>query len=599
MSSPTVSTRAATAIGAVAGLVAAAVALGIAELVSGLRRGWRSPVLDVGDRVVDRVPPFVKDFAIETFGTNDKLALLIGIGAFLAVYAAAIGAVAFRRRISVGVVGIAVFGLIGAYAALTRRVGGSFTDVAPSVIGAALGAGALWLTHRALRPVLPTAHRSTTASAAAAPISDAERTADTEGIVDTRVTADANAVATNSDAHSPPASDRGRGRGRAGFEGAGPARQRPVEALDKKRAGMPRRQVLAQGGGLLAVLAVAGAGAGALGRSLKSRFSAAESRAALRLPPAGDPLPPIPGGVAVGVDGMAPFFTPNADFYRIDTALTVPQLSTDDYELRVTGLVDRELRFSFEDLLARDVVEHDITLTCVSNTVGGELVGNARWLGVRLDELLAEAGVQAGADQVVGRSIDGYTCGFPLEAATDGRNAMVAFGMNGEPLPLEHGFPARLVVPGLYGYVSATKWLVEIELTTFDEFDQYWVPRGYAEQAPIKLMSRIDTVDGLGTVTRDINGVAAVGGVAWAQTRGIGAVEVQVDDGDWTTAELGEALNDDTWRQWAYRWTPTAAGRSTIRCRAIDREGVIQTAERSEPLPDGAAGHHQIVVFVE
>jgi DMSO/TMAO reductase YedYZ molybdopterin-dependent catalytic subunit len=318
----------------------------------------------------------------------------------------------------------------------------------------------------------------------------------------------------------------------------------------------------------------------------------------VRLPTPPDPLPAVPAGVTVGLDGMAPFFTPNADFYRIDTALSVPQVPTDDYELRVTGLVDRELRLSFDDLLARRVVEHDITLTCVSNTIGGELVGNARWLGVRLDELLTDAGVKPGADQVVGRSIDGYTCGFPLEAATDGRAALVAFGMNGEPLPLEHGFPVRLVVPGLYGYVSATKWLVEIELTTFEDFDHYWVPRGYAEQAPIKLMSRIDSIDGLGTLTRGPDGTAAIGGVAWAQTRGIGAVEVQVDDGDWQPAELGEALNDDTWRQWAFRWTPTGPGRATVRCRATDRDGVIQTAARSEPLPDGASGHHQIVVFV-
>jgi hypothetical protein len=262
-------------------------------------------------------------------------------------------------------------------------------------------------------------------------------------------------------------------------------------------------------------------------------------------------------------------------------------------------MVDRPLRLSFDDLLRRDVVEHDITLTCVSNTVGGGLIGTARWTGVRLDDLLANAGVDPAATQVVGRSIDGYTCGFPIEAATDGRNALVAFGMNGEPLPLEHGFPVRLIVPGLYGYVSATKWLVEIELTTFEEFEQYWVPRGYADRAPIKLMSRIDSVDGLGTLRRDDDGMVAIGGVAWAQTRGIGAVEVQLEDGPWQRCELGAALNDDTWRQWAFRWTPTAAGRTSIRCRAIDGDGVIQTSERSEPLPNGASGHHQIVVFVE
>jgi DMSO/TMAO reductase YedYZ molybdopterin-dependent catalytic subunit len=417
-------------------------------------------------------------------------------------------------------------------------VGGSFSDTLPSIIGAASGAGALWLAYSVARPILP-------ATVAARDVTE------------------------------------------------------DVDAAREATTGVTRRQVLIRSGGLLAALALAGAGAGAVGRALKNRFSAAESRADLTLPAAADPLAPIPESVEVGLDGIAPFTTPNADFYRIDTALAVPQLPTDGYELRITGMVDRERRFSFDDLLRRNVVEYDITLTCVSNTVGGNLIGNARWLGVRLDELLAEAGVQAGADQVVGRSIDGYTCGFPLEAATDGRNAIVAFGMNGEPLPLEHGFPARLIVPGLYGYTSATKWLVELELTTFENFEQYWVPRGYADRAPIKLMSRIDSVDGLGTLTRNADGTAAIGGVAWAQTRGISSVEVQLDDGDWLPAGLGESLSADTWRQWAFRWTPAAAGRTTIRCRATDGHGVIQTDERSEPLPDGASGHHQIVVFVE
>ncbi len=548
MPSDLISKRIATAIGAIAGLVAAIVALGAAELVAGLKRSWKGPILDVGDRVIDRVPVFLKDFAIETFGTNDKPALLIGIGVFLAIYAAIIGAIAFRRNIWIGVIGIGVFGLIGAYAALTRRVGGSFSDITPSIIGAAVGAGALYLSYRVLQPALP------------GPASETEH-------------ADVHESEPDADA---PGSDLTPVEGRA-----------------------TRRQVLVRSGGLLAVLALAGTGAGAVGRALKTRFGAAESRANLALPAASAPLPAIPAGVELGFDGIAPFTTPNADFYRIDTALTVPQLPAEDYELRITGMVDNELTFTFDDLMRRNVVEYDITLTCVSNTIGGGLVGNARWLGVRLDELLEEAGVQAGADQVVGRSIDGYTCGFPLEAATDGRNAMVAFGMNGEPLPLEHGFPARLVVPGLYGYISATKWLVEIELTTFEEFEQYWVPRGYADRAPIKLMSRIDSVDGLGTLTRGADGTAAIGGVAWAQTRGISNVEVQLDDGDWMPAELGEALSNDTWRQWSYRWTPAAVGRSSIRVRATDGDGVIQTDERSEPLPDGASGHHQIVVFVE
>ncbi len=548
MAAQTISTRSTTALGALAGLVAAVVALGTAELVAGLNRDWKSPVLDVGDRVIDRVPVFLKDFAIETFGTNDKPALLLGIGVFLLIYAAVIGAIAFRRHIMIGVVGIAVFGLIGAFAALTRRTGGSPGDVVPSIVGSAIGAGALWVAFRVARPALTTnvaTTATTTASTATA--------ADGESIVE------------------------------------------PITEGSKTT----RRQVLIRSGGLLAALAFAGAGAGAVGRAIRSRFSAEESRAKVVLPAASETLAPIPQGVTVGVDGVVPFITPNADFYRIDTALTVPQIPTDDYELRIRGMVDNELRFSFDDLIQRrDVVEYDITLTCVSNTIGGELVGNARWLGVRLDELLAEAGVRTGADQVVGRSIDGYTCGFPLEAATDGRNALVAFGMNGEPLPLEHGFPVRLIVPGLYGYISATKWLTEIELTTFDEFQSYWVPRGYADRAPIKLMSRIDSVDGLGTLTRNADGTAAIGGVAWAQTIGISNVEVQLDDGPWMPTEMGEALNNDTWRQWAFRWTPAATGRTSIRCRATDGSGVIQTDERSEPLPNGASGHHQIVVFV-
>lgn len=539
----TLSRRWFTALGAVAGIVAALVALGVAELIAGLRQQWRSPVIDVGDRVIDHVPLFLKDFAIETFGRNDKLALLLGIGVTLLIYAAVIGALAFRKRIEIGLVGIGVFGLIGAFAAISNRASGSFDDAIPTLVGATAGAAALWGAHRVAHPLL-----------AGSPSADTASPSDP----------------TNVDVQSP---------------------------TDAPRA--TRRDLLVRSGGVLVALAFVGAGAGAIGRTIRSRFSASESRMNVALPPATNTLDPIPDGVSVGIDGVAPFTTPNSDFYRIDTALTVPQVPTEGYELRVTGLVDRELSLSFDDLLARSVEEHDITLTCVSNTVGGELIGNARWTGVRLDELLAEAGVDPSATQVVGRSIDGYSCGFPIEAATDGRNALVAFGMNGEPLPLEHGFPVRLIVPGLYGYISATKWLTEIELTTFEDFEQYWVPRGYADRAPIKLMSRIDSVDGLGTLTRNADGTAAIGGVAWAQTRGISAVEVQLDEGPWQPCELGAALNDDTWRQWAFRWTPTAAARTSIRCRATDGDGVIQTDERAEPLPNGASGHHQIVVFIE
>ena len=307
------------------------------------------------------------------------------------------------------------------------------------------------------------------------------------------------------------------------------------------------------------------------------------------------PLPPLPAGTELGTPGLTPFVTPNADFYRIDTALSAPQVPTDDWVLRVTGMVDNELELTYDDLLARDLIERDITLTCVSNEVGGRLAGTARWLGTRLDDLLSEAGVHEGADQIVGRSVDGYTCGFPVSAAMDGRDALVAVAMNGEPLPIEHGFPARLIVPGLYGYVSATKWLTEIEVTTFAGHDHYWARRGWATEAPIKLFSRIDTPKGLARVAA---GTVAVAGVAWRQTVGVTAVEVQIDDGDWQPTELGEVPSADTWVQWRLGWEATP-GRHTLRVRAIDAEGDVQTADRAEPIPDGASGHHQIVVTVE
>jgi DMSO/TMAO reductase YedYZ molybdopterin-dependent catalytic subunit len=313
------------------------------------------------------------------------------------------------------------------------------------------------------------------------------------------------------------------------------------------------------------------------------------------LPTAAEPLAELPSTVQADVRAMTPFITSNADFYRIDTALVAPQVPTESYRLKVVGMVDRELELAYEDLIARPMIERDITLTCVSNEVGGHYVGTARWLGTRLDELLREAGVRAGADQVVGRSVDGFECGFPVEAAMDGRDAMIAVGMNGEPLPIEHGFPARLLVPGLYGFVSATKWLTEIELTTFAEFDHYWLRRGWAQKAPIKLMSRIDTPRGLVKVSA---GVVPVAGVAWEQTVGIQGVEVRIDDGSWQPAELADAPSNDTWRQWLYRWNATP-GRHSITVRATDNNGAIQTPERAEPIPDGAAGHHQIVVIVE
>ncbi|HJS72292.1 MAG TPA: molybdopterin-dependent oxidoreductase [Acidimicrobiia bacterium] len=350
---------------------------------------------------------------------------------------------------------------------------------------------------------------------------------------------------------------------------------------------------------LLGVSAVLGLAvvAGALGRGLVERAKrTVAGRDEVALPAAVDPLPPVPEAANLEVDGLVEILVPNEDFYRIDTALSVPRVDLGEWTLSVTGMVDRPYSIAFSDLLDMRLVERDVTLSCVSNRVGGNLVGNARWLGVPLTEILDRAGVQSEAEQVVGRSVDEFTVGFPVEAVYDGREALVAVGMNGEPLPFEHGFPARLVVAGLYGYVSATKWLSEIELTTWDGFDAYWVPRGWAKEAPIKTQSRIDTLEDGAQVS---TGTHVVAGVAWAPTRGISKVEVRFgDDQPWVEAELSEPLSENAWVQWRADWEATTEGRHLLRCRATDGNGDLQTDEIVPPAPDGATGWHTVRVFV-
>ncbi|HYF45036.1 MAG TPA: sulfite oxidase [Acidimicrobiales bacterium] len=352
-------------------------------------------------------------------------------------------------------------------------------------------------------------------------------------------------------------------------------------------AGANRRRFLIGAGGT-AVFALFGA---AIGRRLAGRHSVEGERGEVALPD----VEHVSVAEELETPGLTPYLVPNEDFYRIDTALTVPQISPEDWTLRITGMVDEELELTFDDLLGRDQVEEIITLSCVSNEIGGDLVGNARWQGVLLADLLEEAGVQDGAEQVVGISTDGFTAGFPLEVATDGRPCLVAFGMNGEPLPVVHGFPARLVIPGLYGYVSATKWLSEIRLTTWEGFDGYWIPRGWAKEGPIKTQSRIDVPRPGASLTA---GRQPIAGVAWAPTRGITKVEVQVDDGEWQEARLGDETNDLSWRQWVLEWdAPT--GEHEIRVRATDGDGETQTEEIARPDPDGATGWHTISVEVD
>lgn len=331
---------------------------------------------------------------------------------------------------------------------------------------------------------------------------------------------------------------------------------------------------------------------GRLALWLRQQAAVTAERLGVVLPRPAVPAPPVPAAVEVGTPGVAPFITPTSEFFRIDTALRIPRVDPDRWRLRVTGYVQRPLTLDYEELLARPLVESVATIACVSNEVGGDLVGTARWLGCRLDDLLAEAGVRPRADQVVGVSVDGFTAGFPT-AVLDGRDALVAVGMNGEPLPPRHGFPARLVVPGLYGYVSATKWLTEIRLTRFDEFEGYWIPRGWAREAPVKAMSRIDTPR---PGARLVAGRAVpVAGVAWAPVAGVAAVEVQLDDGPWVPATLGREYSGTTWRQWVTTVT-LDAGEHRLRVRATDNTGATQTGQARPPAPDGATGWHTVRV---
>jgi DMSO/TMAO reductase YedYZ molybdopterin-dependent catalytic subunit len=340
---------------------------------------------------------------------------------------------------------------------------------------------------------------------------------------------------------------------------------------------------------------VVAAATGVAGWVLGSRLhSVAAERAAVRLPAPATPPAPINPGADLRLSGLTPYLTGNGDFYRVDTALIVPQVSTAGWSLRIHGMVDREIRLSWDDLGKRQAIERMVTLTCVSNPVGGPLIGNASWLGYRLDTLLAEAGPHPDADMVLSRSVDGFTAGSPLSVFTDGRDALLAVGMNGQPLPIEHGYPARLVVPGLYGYVSATKWVTELEVTRFDRAEAYWTRRGWSARGPIKTGTRIDTP---GDGRKVSAGPVTVAGVAWAQHRGIDAVEVQVDRGPWQPARLAAGPSVDTWRQWVYDW-PATSGTHTIRARATDGTGKIQTSDFADVVPDGATGYPAISVQV-
>ena len=525
---------------AAVGLLAAAVSIGIAQLAAAFTGPLGLPVIAVGTAAINLTPVQLKDFAVQHFGTDDKLVLLSGIVVVLALLAAVTGLLAMRRR-AYGFAGIAVFGGIGLAGVLTTPGAGP-ADSLPTLIGAAAGALALTLLVRAL-----VSQRSAAAH-------DGEPAAGPAAATAGRVTASA---------------------------------LRPAEAGTARLA---RRGFLLAAAGTAAVAAAGGG----LGELLLRRFSVSAARAEVALPRPAIVGPATPAGAQLPVPGISRFITPNASFYRVDTALLVPQLPPDQWRLRVHGMVDRELDLSFEDLLRRPLTEADMTIACVSNQVGGPYVGNARWLGASLASLLRDAGIRRGADQVLSTASDGWTCGTPVETVMDGRNALVAVGMNGQPLPIEHGFPARMLVPGLYGYVSATKWLVDIELTTFAAQRSYWVQRGYSAQAPIKTESRIDVPRPLQQIKA---GRTAVAGVAWAPHRGIGRVQVRADSGAWNDAKLAAVPGIDTWRQWVWEWD-AAPGLHQLEVRATDESGAMQPATRVPIFPNGATGWDSVAVTV-
>src|SRR5215208_6235624 len=501
-----------------AGIAAAAVALGVTELLAVAFGPQADARIAVGSAVIDLTPGPVKEWAIRTFATADKLVLSVLVLVVIAVLAA-VTARWETRRVPVGSAAIVAAGIVGCAAVLTRA-GATWADIVPTVVGTAFGVAVLRLL---------TSGRF------------ADEPKQTE---------------------VPDSPDRGRRLSLVtlGFLGAG---------------------------------ALSGVGGVVLSRLLSS---VSGDRDAFALPSVDVAAPPVPPTVQPKGVALPSFVTSNADFYRIDTALSVPQLSRADWQLKIRGMVDREITYRFDDLERFEVVEKLVTLTCVSNPVGGDLISNAAWTGYRVRDLLAEAGVHPDADMVLSMSIDGFTAGTPVDALTDGRDALLAIGMNGEPLPTQHGYPARLVVPGLYGYVSATKWVVDLEVTRFDRAEAYWTRLGWSPRGPITTESRIDVPRSGQDVPQ---GAVTFGGVAWAQNRGVRAVEVRIDEGDWRPAELGTGYSNDTWRLWSFNWQAAQPGFHTITVRATDNTGAVQTSEQAGVLPDGATGWHTVSFAVK
>lgn len=516
-------------IGAAAlGVTAALAVLGAAELVAVFVSPRSSPLFAVGSLAIDLAPSWVKDTMIMLFGTGDKVALFVILAIVLLALAVIAGFAEVARR-GLGMLVLTAVSVVAVVAILTRSES-TLAWAMPTLIGTLVG---LWVLLNG-RPRL-------LAWREAARATDVE-TPTTAGTVHAK----------------------------------------------SEDARLARRSFLMFAGITAVAAVVVGVGA-----RVKNGGAAAYTalRSAITLPRPAMPAPPVPGGASIDVAGITPLITPNADFYRIDIALQVPQIDPTTWQLEIGGMVDTPVTLTYADLVALPLEEHITTIACVSNTVGGDLIGNAAWLGYPVRELLARAGVSDSADMVLSSGPDGFTAGTPLEALTDPeRNALLAVGMNGEPLPAEHGFPARLIVPGLYGYVSATKWVTKLEVTRFADAEGYWTPRGWSELGPIKTASRIDAPRSGAQLD---SGATTIAGVAWAQHTGVARVDVQIDDGPWQRATLAKAISDDTWVQWTLPWD-AKSGRHRARVRATDKSGYTQTATEAPPAPDGATGWHTV-----
>ncbi len=509
---------------ALAGVLAAAAALATGEFVTAFGDDSPSLVSSVGNRFIDAFAARLKELAVELFGTNDKPALVVGIVIVSLALGALLGLASGTRALA-GPLGLAAFGFLGAWSYSTDPRGGGALGWVAAAAAVAVGCSVMWVLG-AIRSAAP-------------------------------------ALAPAPDVPAVPAV---------------PEPTPPMQARSSRRTFLVRSAVVGAGAVVLASSA----------RSIRGEGNAVAARRRTVIPRSAVTRPLPTDVLDAEVPGVSTYLTPNDDFYRIDTALSVPDVNPETWELSITGLVDEPYTITYAELLELATLTEPVTIQCVSNEVGGDLVGTAVWQGVSLDQLLERAGVQPGATQIVGRSVDGWTAGFPSEVAFDGRVAMVAIAMNGEPLPVPHGFPARLIVSGLYGYVSATKWLDSIELTTWEDFDGYWVPRGWSKEGPIKIASRIDVPANSTSVAA---GTVAVAGVAWAPNTGISAVEVQIDDGPWQPARLAGTASEHTWVQWVFDW-PAAVGEYVLRVRATDADGAVQTGDRAEPAPDGATGWH-------